>query len=235
MEGESPPPHRGQIRPFFEAWKGADLDRDGFISREEFAQMPRIRELPEEKRGKLFSRLDKDGDSKLSQPELNRFGRPHDGQRGGPPMKRLWELDRDQSGGISFKEFNQGSMFEKLPSEKQEALFRRLDTDGDGVITPKDRPRTLSGGPEQRPHPKRPQNNRKEASEHSGGLNLQLDSNGDGTLSFEEFRRGPSVSGLTEDEQEERFEKLDRNQDLVLSRLDFGPPPQSAETDEEQP
>jgi Ca2+-binding EF-hand superfamily protein len=98
--------------------------------------MPRIANLPVEKRAEIFSRLDKDNDGSLSRKELGRFGRPHDDH----PMKRLWELDADKSGGISFDEFKSGQIFQKLPAEKQARIFKRLDTDGDGFITPKDRP-----------------------------------------------------------------------------------------------
>ena len=53
----------------------------------------------------------------------------------------------------------------------------------------------------------------------------QLDKNGDGALSFEEFRESPMVRNLTEDEQEDRFEEMDRNDDLKLTHEDFPAPP----------
>ena len=138
-----PPPadgggKHGPPRLFMEAWKAADKDHDGFLSKEEFDAMPRIQRLPEEKRLSLFKRLDKDADGKLSREELGRMARPHGEQ--GPPMQRLWELDADKSGGISLDEFKAGPLFRKLPPERQEELFRRLDTDHDGMLTPKDRP-----------------------------------------------------------------------------------------------
>jgi len=43
-------------------------------------------------------------------------------------------------------------------------------------------------------------------------------------LAFAEFRVGPAVKDLTEDEQERRFELLDRSGDLKISRDDFPPP-----------
>ena len=197
---------QGASRPFEAFWNAADANRDGFISREEFAGIPRIQRLPDEKRANLFKRLDQDSDGKLSRNELARLRPPRGGQ--GPPLKRLWELDADKSGGISFSEFQQGPMIQKLSPEKQAELFHRLDTDGDGVITPKDRPK--------KPHPDRP--NRPEA-------DPKLDLNGDGALSFEEFRQGPAVKNLTEDEQEKRFLLLDRNGDHKISAEDAPPEP----------
>ena len=142
-------------------------------------------------------------------------------------MKRLWELDIDKSGGVSLEEFKQGQIFKKLSPEKVAELFKRLDTDGDGVITPKDRPnppvrrgddRGRFNGPEghhfdQGGDPRR-----------AGGMIQRLDKDGDGSLTFEEFRRGPEVKDLTEDEQEKRFQKLDRNGDHKISKEDFSAP-----------
>lgn len=215
----------GPQRPFVEAWKQADSDHDGFISKEEFGSMPRIRNLPEEKRDGVFKRLDKDADGKLSRDELVRFGRE---EQSGRPLKRLWELDSDKSGGISFEEFKKGQFFMKLPPEKQEAVFHRLDTDKDGVITPKDRPEPAFKHPEGKPHPNRPEGkhpDHKDDSEKPDQINRRLDLNGDGALSFEEFRGGPAVKNLSEDEQEKRFELLDRNGDLKISPEDFPRPP----------
>ena len=61
-------------------------------------------------------------------------------------------------------------------------------------------------------------------------INKKLDTNGDGALSFEEFRLGPAMKNLTEDQQEDRFELLDRNHDQKISPEDFPPaPPPPAE------
>lgn len=211
-EGKGRPP--GPRRPFAEVWKAADKDGDGVISLAEFAAMPRIENLPEEKRANIFKRFDKDGDGKLSREEMGRFGKPHD--KHDQPMKRLWELDADKSGGISFEEFKAGQLFKKLPAEKQDAVFHRLDTDGDGFITPKDRPE---------PPFRRPKKDGEHPDKGPEHINRKLDVNGDGALSFEEFRTGPAVKNLSEDEQEDRFEVLDRNGDLKISPEDFPPPP----------
>jgi Ca2+-binding EF-hand superfamily protein len=210
---------RPPVRPFIEKWKAADKNQDGFISRDEFATIPRIQNLPDEKRARVFKRLDKDADDKLSRDELAILNKPHDGNPGQPGerMKRLWELDVDKNGGISFEEFKAGPMFKKLSPEKQQEVFRRLDSDSNGVIDPKDRP--------QRPFKRhgQPDGKHPDQGDKPEGINRKLDLNGDGALSFEEFRAGPATKDLTEDRQEARFELLDRNHDLKISPEDFPP------------
>jgi Ca2+-binding EF-hand superfamily protein len=229
---KDPPPNekrerRGMDRPFGEGLKAADSNHDGRISEEEFAAMPRIANLPEEKRGNLFKRLDKNGDGSLGRDELDHMGKPREGE--GQPMARLWELDTDKSGGVSFEEFKGGRFFMRLPPEKQEAVFKRLDTDKDGVITPKDRPEPAFRRPDGKEHRKGPDGENPERRDDSGRPTPRLDLNGDGALSFEEFRAGPAVKDLTEDEQEKRFERLDRNGDLKISEKDFPPSPPRGE------
>lgn len=199
---------KGPQRPFQETWEAVDSDHDGFISKAEFNAMPRVTNLPEDKRANIFNRLDKDVDGKLSREELGRFGKPRDGEN--PPARRLWELDADRSGGVDFEEFKKGPLFNKLPAEKQLEVFRRLDTDGDGTITPKDNPE---------PRLKHPGEGGKPMEQDR--INRKLDLNGDGALSFEEFRAGNAVKNLTEDEQEDRFQMLDRNGDHQITTEDF--------------
>lgn len=214
-EGRPPGP------PFAELWKQVDRNADGFLSKAEFDAMPRTAKLPEDKRTAIFARLDKDGDGKLSREELGRFvNKPHDGE--GPPRKRLWELDLDKSGGVDFEEFKKGELFKKLPAEKQAEVFKRLDTDGDGVITPKDRPEPLKRPGEKRDKEK---DGDRDKETEDGHINRKLDLDGDGALTFQEFRQGNAVKNLTEDEQEDRFELLDRNGDHKLSIEDFPKPP----------
>jgi Ca2+-binding EF-hand superfamily protein len=228
---KDPPPgkkreRREMERPFGEGLRAADSNHDGFISKEEFAAMPRIANLPEEKRANLFKRLDKNEDDLLGRDELDQMGKPREGDV--PPMARLWELDTDKSAGISFEEFKGGRFFIKLPPDKQDAVFKRLDTDKDGIITPKDRPEPAFKRPDGREHRKGPDGKHPARKNDSGkpeSINARLDLNGDGALSFEEFRVGPEVKDLSEDEQEERFELLDRNGDLKISPQDSPPPP----------
>ncbi len=130
-----------------EGFKKMDKDGDGTISPEEFYASPRMEQVPEEKREEIFTRIDSDGDGKITPMEIRRMHQQNHERR----MRELRELDTDQSGGLSFEELSKGAFFSKLPEEKRQEIFNRMDTNGDGQITPEDRPREPRGS---RPHVK---------------------------------------------------------------------------------
>ncbi|MFU8893366.1 MAG: EF-hand domain-containing protein [Luteolibacter sp.] len=211
-----PRPPRGE-RPSFEAmWKKYDADGDGFLSIDEFKSMPRISRLPEDQPLRIFNRLDKNQDGKISREELRQMRQAHPGERPARGMRRLMELDADGSGGVSLEEFRAAEMFAKLPPERVEALFRRLDADGDGQITPKDRPE-LPPMFHQGQRGERPNTHRR--------LFQQLDPEKSGSLDFDQFRKLRGISAMDEDEQEKWFLRLDANGDRKLSFEEFSQAP----------
>lgn len=205
------------MREMVEMWKKADTNGDGFISLEEFGAMERTGRLPEEKRLEIFKRFDKNGDGKIGADEMPR--RP---QGGMPPLA---QVDANKDGKIVFEEFRNLSFVTRLPEERQRGLFERMDHDKDGALTPKDHQEGGSphdgGGP-----PRDGKWDGKGRGRGPGPLDLikDLDRDGDKALGFEEFRQAGFLKGKSEDEQEDRFEEMDRNHDLKIDAADFPPP-----------
>ncbi|WP_035615100.1 EF-hand domain-containing protein [Haloferula sp. BvORR071] len=206
---------RGEgFRRMIEAWKTADTDKDGFISPDEFAAMKRPGLLDDEKRKELFQRFDKDGDGKISTAEIENVLRKMG--PGGPPLEDA-DANKDQK--IDFDEFKTWGRVKDEPEERQREIFKRMDTDGDGVLTAKDRPQRGPG--------RDGRDGRDGKGGRRGGLLEMIkdhDKDGNGSLNFEEFREIPWVKGMNEDQQEDRFNEFDKNKDLKLDASDVPPP-----------
>jgi len=210
-----------------DGWKKFDQDGDGSISRAEFSQMPRLSKLADDKRQALFDRLDKNGDGSISRPELYVGSPDSDHRHPGPP--RLKELDKNSDGVISFEEFQASPMFQRLDPERQKRIFSRLDSNGDGKITPEDRPQMRprpEGG--ERPRPEGMDRPRPEGGEgpkperpHPRGLIDHLDKDGDGIVTLEEFRKNPRMAELDDETVRQRYRMLDRNKDGKVDRDDI--------------
>lgn len=242
QENRLPREGRSKATP---AWQQFDTNGDGSLSIGEFRAMPRVSRLPEEHQTRLFQRFDKNQDGKLGKSEVFRMrqGRNPDHR---PPHRhrRIMELDSDGSGGVSLDELRIGEMFAKMPPERLEALFKRLDTDGDGQITAKDRPEMRRPGPPRgEPGDRRDRGERRERAEapSPGAWHRRAfaaaDTDQSGSLSFDEFRKIPGIAPLDEDTQEARFMRLDANRDQSLSHDEFSkrPAPQPAPRGEDRP
>lgn len=193
-------------RAMMEMWKKADTDGDGSISLAEFAAMERPGRLPEEKRAEIFKRIDKNADGKIGPDEMPK-GHPGGGM---PPLE---QVDFDKDGKIVFEEFQKLGFVARLPEDRQRALFARMDRDGDAALTPKDRPERDGRG-----------KGKGERRFNPLDMVKNHDKNGDGALSFDEFREMSWLKDKGEDEQEEHFERFDKNTDLKIDASDFPPP-----------
>lgn len=145
MEGR-PGPRGPEGGPGFGGLFGqADADEDGKVSKAEF----------DAAQARMFERLDGDGDGYITREELpgrfggpmagpqGREGRPERGDRPGArdPQERrqmarrlLAGADADGNGKVTLEEI------QAVRPEFPEEAFQRMDTNGDGVISPDDAP-----------------------------------------------------------------------------------------------
>jgi Ca2+-binding EF-hand superfamily protein len=208
-KGGAPDGRGGGERSFGHFFETADSNGDGAVSRDEFVALERISKIPSEKQDEIFSRFDKNGDGKIQPGEMRPGRGPGDGKH---QMPRLHELDANKDGKVSFEEFGKGPLAKRMPQERLKLLFGRLDTNGDGSISPEDRPKGRGG-----PRDRRPMHHDRQK------MIENLDKNGDKSLSFEEFRQAPWLKEKGEDEQEDAFEALDRNDNLMIDQSDLSP------------
>jgi calcium-dependent protein kinase len=131
-----------------------------------------------EKLAKIFKDIDVNGDGKLSKEEImNGFDKYFNKTMNEEEVDKMFEsVDTDNSGFIDYSEFIVAAMNEKnlLTNDKLEAAFKMFDKDGSGLITPDEIKEVLGKGgnlPE----------------EALNEIIKQVDDNGDGEISFEEF------------------------------------------------
>jgi len=188
--------------------RGLDKDKDGAISLAEFSAGERVGRLPEEHQKRLFERLDKDHDGHIRRDEIPRGKGGWEG-RGRP-------FDPNADGKVSFEEFIKNPRVAALPEPQQREIFNKMDRNGDGFLSPEDRM-----GPRPGEEPGRPR-------DHGFPPLGDLDTDKNGSVSFEEFRNSPRMKDQDEDKQEDAFEKLDRNGNGEIEREEFpqGPRPE---------
>lgn len=127
---------------------------------------------------KIFKALDKNGDGKLSRDEIiNGYAEVLGKNLQINEVDLMFEAaDIDHSGFIDYSEFVIASMNEKqlLTNEKLQAAFKMFDKDGSGMISANEIKEVLGFG--------------KSMSEEAvDEVIKQVDANGDGEISFEEF------------------------------------------------
>ena len=95
-------------------FRALDADRDGRVSRSEYARFGR----------RLFARLDRNGDKRVTRKEARLSLRGT--ARSSPANALFARLDRDSNGSLSMNEVNQA----------RRSAFKQLDLDRNGSLTP---------------------------------------------------------------------------------------------------
>jgi len=171
------------------------------------------------------------------------------------PISRI---DTNGDGVISLDEFSAAPKLNGAPDEKISKMFDYLDKDKDGTLSDTELPRPPKHGP----HPRRHfREHRPRSHTHDGGREHKkpprhfkgpppgnnprrkmmgskerlerLDNDGDGQISFDEFKLGERAKKLPKSEQQTLFDRLDQNGDGVISPEDrrMKPPRQERRND----
>jgi Ca2+-binding EF-hand superfamily protein len=184
----------------------------------EFAALERISKIPEEKRAEIFKRFDKNGDGQIQRSEMKPPERPDGDKRFFP---RIHELDSNKDGKVTFEEFEKGEFAGRMPKDRLGEFFGKLDRNGDGELSPADMSQDRRP-PYDRPRDGGPPNRDGRFQNHESGKMIEaLDKDGDKALSFDEFRQAPWLKDKSEDEQEDLFEKIDKNGDLSIVKSEL--------------
>ncbi len=171
-----------------------DTNGDLKVSFAEFGSSGRAASLGEAGRRRLFDHLDKNDDGEITLEEL---------PSSIPPSVRGHDSNKD--GRITLDEFSRNPRVKGWSADRLEAMFSRMDRDGNKVLTAAD----FSRRPGSPLHPAEIE---------------RLDVNKDGGLTFEEWARGPRQRGIPVGERRKIFNKMDRDQNGKLEGSDRGRP-----------
>lgn len=202
-----------------------DADHDGTITRIEFidrrlpqSDMPSARvQILRRTLEARFAAIDKNGDGRITQVEYTTYGRT-----------LFARLDRDGDGRITRAEFLNPLGAAAQPADPGARIFGLLDRNGDGVITPDEMDaarkaafRRLDANRDgvldedefaaRNPDPGSIQPPELEARRKRDPRFVQLDRNGDGQITIEEYLA----------DGHDRFARADSNHDGKLTRAEF--------------
>ena len=113
-----------------------DVDGSGGLDFAEFSQASAIANKDGDARRRIFNLLDKNGDQQIQRSELKLKGGP--GRHSGHRHAGFKRGDVNASGGLDFKEFSTLPWVGRLPEERQQRLFKKLDQDKSGEVSPKE-------------------------------------------------------------------------------------------------
>ncbi|MFD2258064.1 EF-hand domain-containing protein [Luteolibacter algae] len=141
--------------------------------------------------------------------KMTRRNKGHEPDRPPSPDGMFKRMDANADGNISREEFFAHPRLERLPEEKRNVLFARLDKDSDGVLSFREI-----------------EEMRNESERRHREEFRQLDVDKSGGLSFEEFSKGEFFKKLPDGKKRQIFRRMDTNKDGQITEEDRpkGPP-----------
>ncbi|MBB4443028.1 MULTISPECIES: EF-hand domain-containing protein [Rhizobium] len=203
-----------------------DSDGDGYVSKAEFVAA-RPSEVTEDQANTLFNSFDSESTGSLSVDALTEAMSAEQSQRpGGPPppaggddlASLLSDLDTDGDGSISKDEFVAGRPSD-VTEDQAGTLFDSFDSEGAGSLSVDALTEAMSAEQSQRsegPPPPPPAED-----DQSQSLLSDLDTNGDGLVTLDEFMAG-KPEDVTESQASQLFSLLDTSDTGSLSLQSVG-------------
>ncbi|MBY5340887.1 EF-hand domain-containing protein [Rhizobium leguminosarum bv. viciae] len=191
-----------------------DSDGDGYVSKAEFVAA-RPSDATEDQAGTLFDSFDSESTGSLSVDALAEAMSAQQSQRpGGDDLASLLsDLDTDGDGSISKDEFVAGRPFD-VTEDQAGTLFDSFDSEGAGSLSVDALTEAMSAEQSQRsegPPPPPPAED-----DQSQSLLSDLDTNGDGLVTLDEFMAG-KPEDVTESQASQLFSLLDTSDTGSLS------------------
>ncbi|WHO75631.1 EF-hand domain-containing protein [Rhizobium sp. BT03] len=191
-----------------------DTDGDGYVSKAEFVAA-RPSDVSEDQAGTLFDSFDSEGAGSLSVDALSEAMSAQQSERaGGPPppppegddelSSLLSDLDTDGDGLVSKAEFVAGRPSD-VSEDQAGTLFDSFDSESAGSLSVDALTEAMSAQQSERaegPPPPPP------AEDESASLLSDLDTNGDGLVTLDEFMAG-RPEDVTESQASQLFDLLD--------------------------
>ncbi|MGO8095505.1 EF-hand domain-containing protein [Rhizobium leguminosarum] len=191
-----------------------DSDGDGYVSKAEFAAA-RPSDVTEDQANTLFDSFDSESTGSLSVDALAEAMSAQQSQRpgGGDLASLLSDLDTDGDGSISKDEFVAGRPSD-VTEDQAGTLFDSFDSEGAGSLSVDALTEAMSAEQSQRsegPPPPPPAED-----DQSQSLLSDLDTNGDGLVTMDEFMAG-KPKDVTESQASQLFSLLDTSDTGSLS------------------
>ncbi|MBY5322850.1 EF-hand domain-containing protein [Rhizobium leguminosarum] len=191
-----------------------DSDGDGYVTKAEFVAA-RPSDVTEDQANTLFGSFDSESTGSLSVDVLAEAMSAQQSQRpGGDDLASLLsDLDTDGDGSISKDEFVAGRPFD-VTEDQAGTLFDSFDSEGAGSLSVDELTEAMSAEQSQRsegPPPPPPAED-----DQSQSLLSDLDTNGDGLVTLDEFMAG-KPEDVTESQASQLFSLLDTSDTGSLS------------------
>lgn len=191
-----------------------DSDGDGYVTKAEFVAA-RPSDVTEDQANTLFGSFDSESTGSLSVDVLAEAMSAQQSQRpGGDDLASLLsDLDTDGDGSISKDEFVAGRPFD-VTEDQAGTLFDSFDSEGAGSLSVDELTEAMSAEQSQRsegPPPPPPAED-----DESQSLLSDLDTNGDGLVTLDEFMAG-KPEDVTESQASQLFSLLDTSDTGSLS------------------